>query len=369
MNDRLHFLDNLRGVTIFLVVCLHVFLCYMKFSPAWWFVIDPKQSLFFTYCVILIDVPIMPTMFFIAGYFALASLQKHGIGKFWSQKIKRIAIPWVIGVLFLSPPAVYMILLSRGKAPGYMEFWENQFWTPTFFSQSVFWFLGMLLMFFAVLTVVFRFSKTLQSSQRILKQPGIGLFVLFVTATFGWFLFMNQFFPADTWLNDFYIIAFQPLRLLIYALYFSLGIMAWKQRWFEEGGFNPKLAPWVALCLFSAVAYSHFKFLMAVRSSELAIQAGNGIFFNLFAFSTMMSGLALFHLLFNGDGFFWKSFSRSSYGIYLLHSIPVYYGAYFLLGLDASPYNKAALLLATSVLLCWGTTTALQKNRVAARII
>lgn len=369
MNRRLYFLDNLRGVTIFLVVCLHVFLCYMEFSPSWWFVIDPKPSLFFTYCVILIDVPIMPTMFFIAGYFALSSLQKHGVAKFWSQKIKRIAVPWVIGVLFLAPPAIYMILLSRGKAPGYMEFWKKMFWTNTFFDQSVFWFLGMLLLFFVILTVAFRFSKTLQSSQRILKQPSIGLFVLFVAVAFGWFLFMNQFFPADTWHNDFYIIEFQPLRVLIYVLYFSLGILAWKQRWFEEDGFMPKLAPWLALCLFSAFAYTHFKFLMAVRSNELVVQAANAIFFNLFALSTLMSGLALFRLLFNNDGRYWKSFSRSSYGIYLLHSIPVYYGAYFLLSLRTSTYGKASLLLAASIFVCWGTTAVLKRNPVFAKFL
>ncbi len=369
MKSRLYFLDNLRGVTILMVVALHVFLCYMRYAPPWWFVIDPQQSMFFTYCVVLIDVPIMPVMFFIAGYFALPSLQRHGVARFWQQKFKRIVIPWVAGILFLSPPAIYMILLSRGKAPDYLEFWGKQFWTDTFFSQSVFWFLGLLVLFYLLLTGMFLASDAVKNTPRKIRHPGIALPAVFIGIASGWFLLMNQFFPPDTWFTHFYVIIFQPLRLLIYLLYFILGILAWKQRWFEEGGFMPGLLPWTGLCVLSAVLYLHFKMQMAIRGGELPIQAGNAFFFNLFAFSTMMSGFALFRLLFNGNGPLWTSFSGSSYGIYFLHSIPVYYGAYFLLSLNASAYSKAALLLPASLIICWVTTATLKKNAVLAKIL
>ncbi|WP_321402843.1 acyltransferase family protein [Maridesulfovibrio sp.] len=368
MNQRMYFLDNLRALVIFLVVVMHVSLCYMKYAPSWWFVIDPAQSMFFTYVVMLIDVPIMAIMFFLAGYFALPSLQKHGMHRFWAGKLRRIVIPWVIGVLFLSPPAMYMILLSRGKAPGYMEFWAGQFWT-SMFSQSVFWFLGILTLFYLILSGFYRISPRLQSPPRMSRMPSPLLPILFITATAGIFLGMNQFFPVDTWISRYYLIVFQPLRLGVYLLYFWLGILAWKRNWFTRQGYTPKLFPWLVVCLVSAVVYLTFKGMMAPRGNEFPIQLGNALAFNVFAYSTLMTGVALFRRAINNSGGFWKSFSASSYGIYLFHSLAVYYGAYYLLNFKASPFIKAPILLICSVLSCWVLTVALKKVKVIARIL
>ena len=81
-SNRIYFLDNLRAFVILLVVVLHGAMTYMAYAPPWWYVLDPDNSLFFTILVLLIDVPIMLIMFFVAGYFALPSLIKRGPGSF-----------------------------------------------------------------------------------------------------------------------------------------------------------------------------------------------------------------------------------------------------------------------------------------------
>ncbi|WP_320005811.1 acyltransferase family protein [Maridesulfovibrio sp.] len=360
MNQRMYFLDNLRAVIILMVVVLHVSLCYMKFAPQWWYVIDPSQSMFFTYVVMLVDVPIMPAMFFLAGYFALPSLQKHGMPRFWSGKFKRIVIPWVLGVLFLAPPSMYMILLSRGKASGYMDFWAGPFW-GSMFSQSVFWFLGQLVLFYLVLSCCYRFFPSLQSPPRISRNPSPLLPLLFISVATVSFLGMNQFFRVDTWISDYYLLVFQPLRVFVYLLYFWLGVLAWKRNWFTRQGYTPRILPWLIVTVVSAVFYLTFKGMMFTRGSELPIQLGNALGFNVLAYSVLMTSTALFKAFVNSSNGFWKSFSASSYGIYLFHSLAVYYGAYYLLGLDASPFIKAPLLLLGSTLSCWVLTVALKK--------
>ncbi|WP_163349505.1 acyltransferase family protein [Desulfovibrio sp. JC010] len=368
MNQRMYFLDNLRAVVIFLVVVLHVSLCYMKFAPSWWFVIDPAQSMFFTYAVMLIDVPIMAVMFFLAGYFALPSLQKHGQHRFWVGKFRRIIIPWVLGVLFLSPPAMYMILLSRGKAPGYMEFWAGPFWGPLY-SQSVFWFLGLLVMFYLILCGCYRLFPGLQSPPRVSRNPSPLFPILFISVSAGYFLGMNQFFPVDKWITDCYLIVFQPVRLLIYLFYFGLGVLAWKRNWFTRQGYTPKLLPWLIVCLVSAVVYLTFKGMMATRGTELPIQLGNALGFNVFAYSTLMAGTALFKAFVSSSNGFWRFFSASSYGLYLFHSLAVYYGAYYLLNMDASPFVKAPILLVSSTAFCWVLTVALKKVKGISSVL
>jgi peptidoglycan/LPS O-acetylase OafA/YrhL len=75
---RLPFLDNLRAFAIVMVVILHASITYMVAAPEWWYVLDPDRSAFFTALVLLVDVPTMPALFFVAGYFAIPSLRRRG---------------------------------------------------------------------------------------------------------------------------------------------------------------------------------------------------------------------------------------------------------------------------------------------------
>jgi glucans biosynthesis protein C len=82
--------------------------------------------------VLLLDVPIMPILFFLAGYFALRSLQKRGTWLFLKDKLVRIGIPWIFGALFLAPLITYMIYFSRGMPTSFLEFWRTDFWTKLY---------------------------------------------------------------------------------------------------------------------------------------------------------------------------------------------------------------------------------------------
>ena len=301
-------------------------------------------------------------------FFSLPSLQRHGIAGFWTGKLRRIVLPWVVGVLFLAPPTMYMILLSRGKAPGYFAFWTGPFWHG-FYSQSVFWFLGVLTLFYLILTGCFICFSVLRRPAGVPQKKLLLLPAGVVVLGSAFFLGLNRFFPVDTWVTDLYVIVFQPLRLPLYFIYFWLGVLAWKRSWFSENGFRPRWIPWTVLCVGAACLYLYFKFLMRAKGGELAVQAGNALGFNLFAFSFLLSGAALFKALFDSGKPLWRSLASSSYGIYYFHSIVVFYGAYFLLQVRASAYGKAVFLTGASLVVCWGTTVLLKKNRLAATVL
>ncbi len=126
---RLYFLDHVRAVIILLVILLHAAMTYMAYPPPWWYVIEPENSLALTGLVLLLDVPNMQILFFIAGFFAYSSLEKYGAGRFLRQKGLRLGLPWLVGVVFLAPLVTYLIPFSRGIAPSYLEFWTGQFWS------------------------------------------------------------------------------------------------------------------------------------------------------------------------------------------------------------------------------------------------
>ena len=109
--DRVVFFDNIRYLMVILVVVLHSACGYSNFIPYW--IVNDTNSIFFDYLLGILDVFLMPTLFFIAGYFALPSLLKKGRWLFIRSKLKRLGNPWILGVVFLPPFLNYIRLYSR----------------------------------------------------------------------------------------------------------------------------------------------------------------------------------------------------------------------------------------------------------------
>ena len=90
---------------IVLVIVYHTVAAYATVVP-WWAVHD---TTFFATDIIreLLDVFMMPVLFFVAGYFALPSLEKRGVGEFIKDKCKRLLVPWVLAVIVFMPLLLY----------------------------------------------------------------------------------------------------------------------------------------------------------------------------------------------------------------------------------------------------------------------
>lgn len=353
-STRFYFLDNLRAFVILLVVILHGSMTYMAYAPAWWYVLDPQNSLFFTILVLLIDIPIMLVMFFIAGYFALPSLIKRGPAKFIKDKFARIGAPWLIGALFLAPPTAYMIYFSRGAPLTFLQFWTTAFWGEGY-QQSVYWFLGVLFLFFIVLSLAYAASDRLRSAARRIATPSWQLFVVFWAIMSGGMLFMNQFFPVDTWFRDWYILVFQPERVPLYIGYFVLGIYAHLNGWFTDPGYRPRLLPWTVIWIFSGLLYlGNRLFVMpTVPEPTLLIQVAHAMLFNAFCLSSLLAGVALFQRKANETGPIWASLAASSYGIYYIHPLILYPLAYLFVSVSLPLFIKAPLVIILAIGLSW----------------
>jgi peptidoglycan/LPS O-acetylase OafA/YrhL len=356
--SRIYFLDNLRAFVILLVVVLHGSMTYMAYAPSWWYVLDPQNSLFFTLLVLLIDIPIMLIMFFIAGYFALPSLSKRGSREFIKDKFVRVGIPWLVGALFLAPPTAYLIYYTRAAPITFLEFWATEFWGEGY-QQSVYWFLGVLFLFFLVLSLVYTLSGRLRSAKQRPTLPSWRLFAGFWALMTLAMLLMNQIFPeADTWFRDWYILVFQPLRVPLYIGYFSLGLYAHLHGWFTKEGYRPRLALWAALAILSGLLYLGYRlFVMpAVPQTALLIQAGYAILFNAFCLSALLAGAAFFQQRVNQVTPFWSSLALSSYGIYFIHPLILYPLAYLFVPISLPLFLKAPLVITLGLLLSWAVS-------------
>lgn len=360
-SNRLYFLDNLRAFVIILVIVLHGSMTYMAYAPTWWYVLDPQNSEAFTMLVLLVDVPIMPILFFIAGYFSLPSLQKRGTRLFLKDKFVRLGIPWVLGVLFLAPLTTYMIYFSRHVPMGYLQFWATDFWGKMY-QQSVYWFLGILLFLFVVLSLVYARSDRLRVATQRISIPSRRPFLVFGAIITAGFLAMNLFFPIDNW-SHIYLFVFQPVRVPLYIGYFVLGIYAQQRGWFTPDGFNPELGPWAATCIISGLGYLSCRWTSAdTPVATIILAVGTAILFNIFCLTSLIAGVTFFRQKVNSTGRFWKSQAANSYGIYYFHPLILYPLAFVLIPVTLPLFLKALVLIVPTILLAWGVSALVLKR-------
>lgn len=312
---RLHYLDNLRAFAIILVIVLHAAITYVADPPSWWYVIDADRSVVFTWLVLLVDVPIMQILFFVAGYFAVRSLQRPGPHGFIREKVVRLAIPWVLGVVFLAPLETYLTYVSRGVPAGYLQVWASDFWGPMF-QQSVYWFLGVLFVAFLVLVYAYVFAAraALQPETPPIEQPRPSVFVWFIALTAGGSFLFSPNPSLDDWRSLSFLFVVQPARIAFYVGYFMLGICAERHGWFTATGFRRRLGRWGAGCVPSGLAYVPYR--MAGPDVNLPAQALDSVLFSIICLTALIAGVALFRRWIDGAGLAWRTLAANSFGIY-----------------------------------------------------
>jgi len=89
--------------------------------------------------VLVLDVPLMLIMFFIAGFFACPSLTERSVTVFVKGKILRLGLPWAAGIFIFAPLVTYLIYYSRNVPVSFGRFYTVDFWGPLY-QQSVYWF-------------------------------------------------------------------------------------------------------------------------------------------------------------------------------------------------------------------------------------
>jgi glucan biosynthesis protein C len=248
---RINFLDNLRSFIIFFVIFYHVLMAYILYPVILMFLHDlfihninsyPSEAykLFLVMILLIFNGPaMMSIMFFIAGYFALAPFIKKGTKPFLEDEIIRLGIPFLLGVTVLAALSRFMAFRSRGNRTNYFNYWFFEFFKPQNFTQYHFWFLGVLLLFFFILSLTYLiFRDKISSVETKTGRPSFLFIIFFITITTALYFTVNLFSPAESFTN-LYVLQFQTVVFPIYAAYFIFGIFAYKKTGLKTD-INPK---------------------------------------------------------------------------------------------------------------------------------
>jgi peptidoglycan/LPS O-acetylase OafA/YrhL len=385
MGRRLLFFDCVRYSTILGVVLLHASLSYCRLVP-WWPVldIDPKAVSFFDVVVLILDVFVMPVMYFVAGFFALSSLRRRGIWGFIKGKLQRLGIPLAVGSSMVAPVIGYIYYYSRSDglvSMGYLNFWMMYLksfgdfhvgYISSFhqFSQNLYWFLSLLLFFFIALALFYEckmrwFGGDAPRENEVAPSDRLAFPALILVGFLcaGSLMLMHLVIVEEPWFIFANVIQFQPTRVFLYVFYFALGVWGFSRGWFLNGDSLGSLKCWVPACLLLSVGFlAAVKALLTSLSPSLWLLAAYCLARSFFCLSILVVLTSFTFHYRNRPSRIDQILSASSYNTYLLHLVIVLALNFALVSwTGGSAYLKFAVVSILSITLSLGISQFLLK--------
>ena len=383
---RVHYLDHLRDVAILSVVFWHAGLTYgQRTSSHWWYFSDPQSSGIFDVMALVFELYMMPTLFFVAGYFAVPSVRKSGIDSFLRDKSKRLGIPFIFGVTCLVPINLYINRLVDGTAnQGYLRYWFTTFFT-TDLQTAHLWFLPVLYIFFALFCLVWfvkeRLVKRTPGNDTSVQpqncstptEPSTEFLLLFGFLTVVFMFVVERAAGYGNWrlLWGAKLLAYQPTRKAVDICYFFLGAYAGSHGWSPACSSFPKRLFWgVSAALFS-VAFLMFRASYSTLvDSAPGLAFGNAILHCMATLSIFVS-IATFcrrHLDYSSP--ILRRFTVNTYSIYIVHQPIIVLLQYLVRGLGVSCHMKFAFVFGFGLLLSYfASEYGLRRAPVLRRVL
>ena len=176
---RQPYIDRLRSGTVLLLVFYHTgrlfeFTGWMLKNPELSGVIDAFNS--------FLELWQMPLLFLLAGMAAWFSVTSRGMHGFALERVRRLVVPLIVGVVVLVPPQVYLERLARGQTTDSFLAWYPHAFEGIYpqgnLGWGTLWFLAFLFMYSMLLLPVFnRFRRRgnaikLERLAEFLTRPG-----------------------------------------------------------------------------------------------------------------------------------------------------------------------------------------------------
>jgi glucans biosynthesis protein C len=383
-------LHNLRAVVILVVLAFHAVLAYVQFMPPerdapfdhlpylWraFPVADTHHWFGFDLFCAWQDVYLMAMMFLLSGLFVWPSLQRKKSLGFVRDRLRRLGIPYVFGLLVLNPIALYPAYLSYHGEPGLMNY-VRAYTSLPFVPNAQLWFLWQLLALNIILVGVNAVAPAaIPALGRWCAKAGQRPFVFFavlVAVSVVAYVPSALVFSPWAWSNS-GILSVQWCRPLLYGVYFFIGVGIGTAGLDVglvdiDGALGRRWKLWLGIALATLFLWMAVTSLTLDRAAPMIIQAAaavcfviacaSGCFFVLA--SSLRFGLTRSAAL--------DSLSVNAYSLYLVHYVPTVWLQYALVGAPIFALFKGIIVFCGTVIASWATILLYQRIPSVLRLI
>jgi surface polysaccharide O-acyltransferase-like enzyme len=382
-------LHNLRAVVILVVLAFHSVLAYVQWIPEssagfddppylWraFPIVDSHRWFGFDLFCAWQDVFLMSLMFLLSGLFVWPSLQRKRGWGFVRDRLRRLGLPYVFGVLVLTPIAVYPAYLATGGDPSLTVYLQHYVALP-FLPNGQLWFLWQLL---ALNFVVVGVNLIAPDAIRALgrwsaaagQRPEIYFSALIALSAIAYVPLALAFTPW-AW-SDSGLLSVQWCRPLLYGVYFfagvgigaagiDVGLVA------ADGALGRRWKLWLAVAIASLFLWMGVTALTMNGPAPLMIEIAAALCFVLACaggcFFVIASSLRFG--LKPSSGL--DSLSTNAYSLYLVHYDFVVWLQYALLGTALFALIKGVIVFTGTVMLSWLTIILVKRIPIGLRLI
>lgn len=349
---RRHGFDWLRIGVIFLLFPFHTARVFDDWEPNY---IKDTANIngFSTWFIASLGHWVMALLFFIAGYAAYQALRKRTPGQFVRERISRLLVPFLAGLVLIVPPQGYLALVQQfGFTGNYIEFFGRYFtnfsdlsgytggFTPAHLWFILYLFVISLAMLAPVLWMVRRPDKL-----KALAKPWVMLLIIVP-------LTLMQALPDIGGKNPFY-----------FAFLFLLGAVFANSTIFIDTLRRHRFT----LLAGAAAATGAMLAIAATVGWPEGYNAAGISFALLRNTSVWLIILALAGIAdqyFNRESKALSVLNRASYPVYIVHQTLLLAAAYYIVMLDIHWAVKFTAIVLLSMALSWGCYEVFRRFRV-----
>ncbi len=307
--SRKHYIDNLRNLTILLLFPVHTFMIWNDFGSG--FYIWEEENKILSTLIVLVNPWFMPVLFVLAGMSARYALEKRTNTEFIRQRIGKLLIPFISGIIVLVP---FQTLYARKYFDCYkgtlLDNWKYFFTHFTdlsgydgAFTPGHLWFILFLFLISLFSLAVFHFLPYKKLNIRIERIPTAGILCLFIPV---WIMYHLGNF------GGFSIGKNLALYLIGYYVLSNDSVMERLER-------NIR---WLAiLCLMGTIVLVTLYYRFSYYGD---------LWINYIGWNTILVLLVLGKRYLNKRTGFTKYFNEASYPIYILHQSILIVLAYYI---------------------------------------
>lgn len=338
---RRHDLDWIRVLVFGLLIIYHVGMFYV---PWGWHIKNEATIGWFRWPMLFINQWRLPILFVVSGMGTWYALGFRSSGKYIGERLYRLGIPLVFGMLVIVPPQIFIErVVNEGYANDYLYYWMHDAFSGVYPTGNIswhhLWFLPYLLFYSLVLTPFFIRLKRgklpgFQSWVNKIVERKWGLYFLVIPIYF-FEAFMEPFFEVThAFVGDWF-------ALTLYGYLFLLGfvLLSAEKSWWKavDEIKSTALAIGVAAFLTRVLIWSLVEDGIVVHFIEAIVTVVNG-----WSWILVIFGYGAQYL--NRPSTTLSYANRAVYPFYILHQTITILVAYFLLKISLPLYVEVACL-------------------------
>ncbi len=318
MLQRKTYLDNLRALTILLLFPFHTFMIYNNWGEP--FYVHGAELVVPSVINHVLWVWMMPLLFAVAGISSRYALQKRSAAQYAKERVQKLLVPLVFGILLLLPVQSYIAGLYHGGSSGYLGYFTKLTDFTGYdgaFTPGHLWFI-LFLFAISMLSLPFMVLYRKRGNGTLgAKTPLAALMLMGILPCLG-----NVLFDIS---------GKSPTEYLAYFLlgYFFLASDAVQQKF---------------------ITHRFMLLGISIVASGLSLYFDE-LLFELASWLAVLAVLGLAGQYLGGDGRVMGYLVKSSFGVYLFHQTWIVVAGYFVLKLTDNYWLQIPLILFFTVFL------------------